>query len=83
MRKNLVLVVVAMMATVSGMAQFPANVKEVLKMCDEKIDKDTYYLRELRISVGLALATMTVTKVTKGCSDSWFKIDMNRYKNAV
>ena len=27
--------------------------------------------------------TMTVTKITKGCSDNWFKLDMNRYKNAV
>jgi hypothetical protein len=27
--------------------------------------------------------TMTITKITKGCSDNWLKLDMNRYKNAV
>ena len=27
--------------------------------------------------------TMTITKITKGCSDNWFILDKNRYKNAV
>jgi hypothetical protein len=27
--------------------------------------------------------TITITKITKGCRDSWFKLDMNRYKNAT
>ena len=48
-----------------------------------KIAKDKYYLREIQTSVSSAKFTMTVTKVTRGCSDSWFKLDMNRYKNAV
>ena len=56
---------------------------ELPKKMSVKIAKDTYYLREVSTSVSVAKVTMTVTKVTKGCSDNWFKIDMNRYKNAV
>lgn len=48
-----------------------------------KIAKDSYYLREMSTSMSGAKVTITVTKVTKGCSDNWFKLDMNRYKNAV
>ena len=48
-----------------------------------KVAKNTYYLREMTTSMSGAKVTMTVTKITKGCSDSWFKLDMNRYKNAV
>ena len=56
---------------------------EVPKKMSVKIAKDSYYLREITTSVSVAKITMTVTKVTKGCSDNWFKLDMNRYKNAV
>lgn len=56
---------------------------ELPKKMSIKISKDKYYLREITTSVSAAKITMTVTKVTKGCSDSWFKLDMNRYKNAV
>lgn len=55
----------------------------VPKKVTMKIAKNSYYLREISTSKGAAKMTMTVTKVTKGCSDSWFKLDMNRYKNAV
>ena len=48
-----------------------------------KIAKNNYNLREVVYSEGGAKITMTVTKITHGCSDSWFKLDMNRYKNAV
>ena len=37
MKKILFLVVAAMMVTTSALAQFPDNVKEVLKKCDEKM----------------------------------------------
>lgn len=57
--------------------------KDLPKKTIIKIAKDTYYLREYTMSKGLGKITMTVTKVTKGCSDNWFKLDMNRYKNAV
>lgn len=56
---------------------------ELPKKMTIKIAKDSYYLREITTSVSVAKITMTVTKVTKGCSDNWFKLDMNRYKNAV
>ena len=56
---------------------------EVPKKMSVKIAKDSYYLREITTSVSIAKVTMTVTKITKGCNDSWFKLDMNRYKNAV
>ena len=56
---------------------------ELPKKMTMKVAKDSYYLREISTSVSSAKVTMTVTKVTKGCSDSWFKLDMNRYKNAV
>lgn len=48
-----------------------------------KIAKDSYYLREFTAVMGMGKVTMTVTKVTVGAKDSMFKLDMNRYKNAV
>jgi hypothetical protein len=56
---------------------------ELPKKMSVKIAKDSYFLREISTSVSAAKVTMTVTKITKGCSDNWFKLDMNRYKNAV
>lgn len=56
---------------------------ELPKKMTIKVAKDGYYLREISSSVGAAKVTMTVTKLTMGCSDNWFKLDMNRYKNAV
>lgn len=56
---------------------------ELPKKMTIKVAKDSYYLREISTSVSASKVTMTVTKVTKGCSDNWFKLDMNRYKNAV
>lgn len=56
---------------------------ELPKKMTVKIAKDSYYLREISTSVSIAKVTMTVTKITKGCSDNSFKLDMNRYKNAV
>jgi hypothetical protein len=56
---------------------------ELPKKMTMKVSKDTYYLREMTTSMSGAKVTMTVTKITKGCSDNWFKLDMNRYKNAV
>ena len=56
---------------------------EAPKKMTVKIAKNTYYLREMAFSEGVAKVTMTVTKVTVGARDSYFKLDMNRYKNAV
>lgn len=76
MKKIIVMFVVAMMATTSALAQFPDNVKEVLKKCDEKM---TSY----NTDAGVVFDILTITKITKGCSDNWFKLDNNRYKNAI
>lgn len=42
-----------------------------------------YNMREVSFSEGPARITLTVTKITIGARDSMFKLDMNRYKNAV
>jgi len=56
---------------------------EMPKKMTVKIAKDSYYLREFTAVMGMGKVTMTVTKVTVGAKDSMFKLDMNRYKNAV
>jgi hypothetical protein len=56
---------------------------EMPKKMTVKIAKDSYYLREFTAVMGMGKVTMTVTKVTVGEKDSMFKLDMNRYKNAV
>ena len=52
-----------------------------------KIAKDSYLLREFSLDEDIdgfsGKITMTITKITKGCSDNWFILDKNRYKNAV
>ena len=61
--------------------------KDVSKKTTIKIDKENCLLREFSIDEDVAnfagKITMTITKITKGCSDNWFKLDMNRYKNAA
>ena len=61
--------------------------KGISKKTTIKIDKENYLMREYSVdeAVGAFTAkmTMTITKITKGCSDNWLKLDMNRYKNAV
>lgn len=56
---------------------------EAPKKMSVKIAKSNYNLREITMSEKGPKITMTVTKITRGCSDKWFKLDMNRYKNAV
>ena len=61
--------------------------KDVPKKSSIKIDKESYLLREFSVDEDMGpftgKITLTITKITKGCSDNWFKLDMNRYKNAV
>ena len=61
--------------------------KNLSKKTSIKIDKENYLLREFSVDEDMAgfagKITMTITKITKGCSDNWFKLDMNRYKNAA
>jgi hypothetical protein len=52
-----------------------------------KIVKKSYILHEYSVDEDMGpfkgKITITITKITKGCRDSWFKLDMNRYKNAT
>lgn len=56
---------------------------EAPKKMTVKIAKNNYNLREVVMNGKGPNVTLTVTKITHGCSDKWFKLDMNRYKNAV
>ena len=129
------MVVAAMMVTTSALAQFPDNVKEVLKKCNEKMasyksDAGVVLDMNMKAKVSILSVNGTVKSyvknkkffnvmsmkllnkslnteigcdgeqkwtykgsidegkkdsliITKGCSDNWFKLDMDRYKNAV
>lgn len=61
--------------------------KDIPKDASIKIAKDSYLLREYTVNEDMGSftgkMTITITKITKGCSDNWFKLDMSRYKNAV
>lgn len=61
--------------------------KGISKKTTIKIDKENYLMREYSVNEDIGpftgKITMTITKITKGCSDNWLKLDMNRYKNAV
>ena len=61
--------------------------KDISKKTTIKIDKEKYLMREYSVDKAVrpftAKLTLTITKITKGCSDNWLKLDMNRYKNAV
>ena len=60
--------------------------KDVSKKATVKIAKNTYLLREYSVDEDMGAFTgkmiITINKITKGCSDNWLKLDMNRYKNA-
>jgi hypothetical protein len=60
--------------------------KGISKKATIKIDKESYLMREYSVNENLvghsAQFTVTITKLTRGCPDSWLKLDMNRYKNA-
>ena len=60
--------------------------KDVSKKASVKIAKNTYLLREYSVDEDMGAFTgkmiITINKITKGCSDNWLKLDMNRYKKA-
>ena len=60
--------------------------KDIPKKAKIKVDKENYLLREYSVEQDLGMftgtITITITKITKGCSNNWFKLDMNRYKKA-
>ena len=48
-----------------------------------KIDKDKYYFREMTTKVKGTTMTMKLNKIKIGVSDDVFKLDLNKYPNAV
>ena len=61
--------------------------KGIPKKASIKIDKENYFMREYTIDQDMGMftgsITIIITKITKGCSDNWLKLNMNRYKNAA
>ena len=61
--------------------------KDIPKKATIKIDKESYIMREYSIAQNVGMFSgniaITITKITKGCSDKWLKLDMSRYKNAA
>ena len=47
------------------------------------IDKDKYYFREMKTKVKGVTMTMRLKKIKIGVSDDIFKLDINKYPNAV
>jgi hypothetical protein len=47
------------------------------------IDKDKYYFREMKTKVKGVTMTMRLKKIKIGVSDDVFKLDINKYPNAV
>lgn len=56
-----------------------SKVKSITVLISEK----NYTMRELRTTAGSVKATMTVTKIRVGLRDSYFKLDMSKYPDAV
>lgn len=79
MTRRILLCLFAVIAAASAMAQIPAEVKDVLKKCEDKME---YSVNE-NVAGYSTQVTITITKLTRGCPDNWLKLDMNRYKNAV
>jgi hypothetical protein len=81
MKRQVLLIVALMLVAAGAVAQIPANVMDVLNKCDEKMSDPKGIILDMTLKTKILI--MSVTKITHGCSDSWFKLDMNRYKNAV
>ena len=54
-----------------------------VKSISVKISEKTYIMRELRSGARGAKVTMNITKVRVGLKDSYFKLDLSKYPNAV
>lgn len=61
----------------------PKDKSSKVKSVTVKISEKNYTMRELKTSASGVKATMTVTKIRVGLRDSYFKIDMSKYPDAV
>ena len=61
----------------------PKDKSSEVKSITVKISEKNYVMREIRSSARGAKVTMTITKVRVGLKDSYFKLDLSKYPNAV
>ena len=61
----------------------PIDKKSEAKSVNVKVSKSNYQIKEMKMSVKGAKATITIKKVKKGLSDNYFKLDMSKYPKAV
>ena len=61
----------------------PVEKANEAKKITVKISSKNYTLREVRTSARGAKMTMTVTKIRVGLKDSYFKLDLSKYPDAV
>ena len=61
----------------------PTSKDNEAKNVTVKISEKTYIMREVRSGARGAKVTMNITKVRVGLKDSYFKLDLSKYPNAV
>lgn len=61
----------------------PRDKDNEVKSVNVKISEKNYVMREIRSGARGAKVTMTITKIRVGLKDSYFKIDLSKYPNAV
>ena len=61
----------------------PKDKDNEVKSIAVKISEKNYVMREVRGGARGAKVTMTITKVRVGLKDSYFKLDLSKYHNAV
>lgn len=61
----------------------PVDKKNEVKSVNVKVSKSNYQIKEMKMSAKGAKITITVKKVKKGLNDSYFKLDLNKYPEAV
>lgn len=61
----------------------PKDKSSKVKSVTVSISAKSYTMREVRSGAGGAKVTMTVTKIRVGLNDSYFKLDLSKYPNAV
>lgn len=61
----------------------PKDKSSKVKSMTVKISEKNYTMRELKTTASGVKATMTITKIRVGLRDSYFKLDMSKYPDAV
>lgn len=61
----------------------PIDPKDEAKKVTVKVDKKTYYIRELKTGARGATVDMVVSKIRIGLKDDYFKLNLSKYPTAV